>query len=148
VNVVTEPHMPFKGNMILKVLEEEGLELEARNIFHKRDGARLLYSVSNMFKPGTFDPDKWESFRTPGITLFMSVPTVHDPVLIFERMIGTARSVTKALGGRLLDQDRRTLTDKGIAAIRAQILGIESKMRQYGIPAGSEAAMRLFSTNL
>jgi cell division protein ZipA len=148
VNVVTEPHTPFRGNDIVAIMAAESMSFDPRSIFHKRDGDRVLYSMSNMFKPGTFDPATWDAFRTPGLTLFMSVPSVSDPVNVFDRMIATARAVTSRLGGRLLDQDRRPLTDKGVAAIRAQIHGIEVKMRQFGIAPGSEAAKRLFGTDL
>ncbi|MBI3896836.1 MAG: cell division protein ZipA C-terminal FtsZ-binding domain-containing protein [Gammaproteobacteria bacterium] len=148
VNVVTEAHTPFKGRALLAAMEHEGMTLEAKNIFYKRDNGRLLYCLSNLYKPGNFDPEMWDSFRTPGLTLFMSVPSVAEPTEAFDHMVDTARSVARFLDGQLLDQDRRPLTDKGITAIRAQIHGIDVKMRAFGIAPGSEAALRLFATDL
>jgi FtsZ-interacting cell division protein ZipA len=84
-------------------------------------------------------------FRTPGISFHMSVPSVEEPAVVFDSMMATAVEVTTALGGKLLDQDHRPLTDKGIVAIRAQIQGIGAKMRAFGIAAGSDAARRLFT---
>lgn len=148
INVVTEAHLPFKGRAILTTMEREGMRLEAKNIFHKRLDGRLLYSLSNMYKPGHFEPDSWDDFRTPGLTLFMSVPAVNEPTAVFGRMMETAKTMAKFLGGELLDQDRKPLTDKGIAAIRAQIQGIDAKMRAFGVAPGSDAAMRLFGADL
>ena len=37
------------------------------------------------------------------------------------------------------------LTDKGIAVIHHQIEDIEEKMRAFGIPPGSETALKLFN---
>lgn len=148
INIVTEAHTPFKGRAILAAMEREGMRLEAKNIFHKRLDDRLLYSLSNMFKPGHFEPEQWDTFRTPGLTLFMAVPVVTDPAAVFARMMETAKALSKFLGGQLLDQDRKPLSDKGAAAIRAQIQGIDAKMRAFGIAPGSEAAARLFGAEI
>jgi cell division protein ZipA len=148
INIVTESHTPFKGRALLSAMQNETMRLESKNIFHKRLDGRLLYSLSNMYKPGYFEPDQWDDFRTPGVTLFMSVPCVSEPAVVFGRMMETAKNLSKFLGGQLLDQDRKPFTDKGIAAIRAQIHGIDAKMRAFGIAPGSDAAMRLFGADL
>lgn len=152
VNVVTDPATPFKGGAIVRAMRESGLEFGAMNIFHKKTsfpgGSRHLFSLSNQFQPGNFDPEGWDDFRTPGITLFMSVPCAPDPVAVFEKMIATANDVAIFLGGRLFDQGQKPLTDTGIAAIRSQISGIDRKMRAFGILPGSETALRLFGAGI
>jgi len=148
VNVVTDAHTPFKGPAILAAAERLGLQFGPMNIFHvKRDG-RPIYSISNLYKPGAFNPNEWEVTRTAGLALFMSVPTVRHPAEAFEQMMQTATGLCTFLGGRLLDQDLRPLTDKGIAAIRAQIDALDANMREFGIPAGGDSARRLFGTGI
>jgi FtsZ-interacting cell division protein ZipA len=75
----------------------------------------------------------------------MSVPCAYHPGALFDKMAATAREIADTLGGKLQDQNRRPLTDKGIAVIHHQIEDIEEKMRTFGIPPGSETALKLFS---
>lgn len=144
VNVITEPHTPFKGLAIVAAMERVGMQLDASGIFQYRAKDQSLFSMTNLQRPGRFNPSEWEMFRTPGLSFAMSVPGVEEPAVAFDRMMAAAVEVTTSLGGKLLDQDQRPLTDRGIVAIRAQIQGIEAKMRAFGIPPGSEAAQRLF----
>jgi cell division protein ZipA len=143
VNLAAEAHAPFKGRAILAAAERVGMALDAGNVFTKRADENVLFRLTNLSKPESFGPE-WDDFRTAGLTLCMSVPMAHEPVATFDHMIETAKQLTSFLGARLLDQDQKPLTEKGIAAIRAQIQGIEAKMRAFGIPPGSEAAHRLF----
>lgn len=145
VSVAADAATPFKGHAIVAAMERHGLTLGDMQIFHRARDGRSLYSVSSLYKPGHFNPAEWESFRTAGLAIFMSVPVVEEPTAVFEQMMETATGLATFLGGRLLDQEHRPLTEKGIDAIRAQIRGIESRMRTFGIPAGSGAALRLFS---
>jgi len=147
VNVLAEPHAPFKGRTLLAAMERVGMQLDARNIFNKRTDGRVVYSVANLAKPGTFPASDWDDFRTTGLAVYMSVPGAKDPAAVFDRMIETAKELTRLLGARLADQDQRPLTDKGIAAIRGQIQAIDAKMRAFGIPAGSDTARRLFAAD-
>ena len=147
VNLAADPEAPFKGRAILSAMERVGMQFDARNIFNKRVDGRVLYSLANLDKPGTFSPPDWDNLRSTGLTLYMSVPGVGDPGAVFDRMMETAKELTAFLGANLLDQDQRPLSEKGIAAIRAQIKGIDAKMRAFGIPSGSEAARRLFAAD-
>ena len=144
VNLVAEPHAPFKGHAILTATERAGMALDAGNIFTKRVDDRVLFRLENLGKPEHFTP-AWDEFRTGGLTLSMSVPAAQDPAKTFDHMIETAKQMTSFLGARLLDQDQKPLSEKGIAAIRSQIQGIDARMRAFGIAPGSVAARRLFA---
>ena len=144
VNLTAEPPAPFKGRAILAAAERVGMALDAGNVFTKRADQNVLFRLTNVGKPESFTPE-WDDFRASGLTLCMSVPTAQDPAATFDHMIETAKQLTSFLGGRLLDQDQKPLSEKGIAAIRAQIQGIDAKMRSFGIVPGSEAARRLFA---
>ena len=143
VNIVSA-QAPFKGDAITAAMKRYGLELGAMNIFHAHQDGHVLFSVSSLYKPGYFNPAEWESFRTGGLAVFMSVPVAREPAAVFERMMQTAAGLTTFLGGRLLDQEHRPLAEAGVNAIRAQIEGLEARMRAFGIPAGGDTARRLF----
>lgn len=147
VNIVSA-QAPFKGDAITAAMKRHGLELGAMNIFHAHQDGHVLFSVSSLYKPGYFNPAEWESFRTGGLAVFMSVPVAREPAAVFERMMQTAAGLTTFLGGRLLDQEHRPLTEAGVNAIRAQIEGLEARMRAFGIPAGGDTARRLFGAGV
>jgi cell division protein ZipA len=149
IHVVPATESSFTGRTIETAARHAGLELDAMNIFHMRNevapGSRHLFSLANLHESSSFDPAAWDTFETSGLTLFMSVPCAFQPGVAFDRMVATARAIADTLGGSLQDQNRRPLTDKGIAVIHHQIEEIEEKMRAFGIPPGSETALKLFN---
>jgi cell division protein ZipA len=151
LNVVAPDSRVFRGRDIENVAHMLGMQFGAMNIFHMKNpatpGRQHLFSMANMIQPGGFKAEEWDTLVTPGVTFFLSVPCVHRPVQTFERMAETAKSLAESLGGQLLDQDRRPLTDHGLAVIRHQIEEIEEKMRAFGVVPGSDAAWRLFGTD-
>jgi len=149
IHIVPNADPAFPGRAIEMAARHAGMELGAMNIFHMKNtvapGSRFLFSLANLDESSGFDPAKWDSFETPGLTLFMSVPCAYHPGALFGKMAATAREIADTLGGKLQDQNRRPLTDKGIAVIHHQIEDIEEKMRAFGIPPGSETALKLFN---
>ncbi|MDH3311038.1 MAG: cell division protein ZipA C-terminal FtsZ-binding domain-containing protein [Gammaproteobacteria bacterium] len=148
IHVVPDKEPVFPGRAIEMAARHVGLELGGMNLFHLKNevapGSRHLFSLANIDDSVGFDPDSWDTFQTGGLTLFMSVPCAFQPAVVFKRMVTTAKEMAETLGGKLQDQNRRPLTDKGITVIHQQIEEIEEKMRVFGIPAGSETALKLF----
>jgi FtsZ-interacting cell division protein ZipA len=147
--VVSNSDTDFPGRAIEMAARHAGLELGAMNIFHLKNevapGSRYLFSMANLHESKAFDPAAWDSLESSGLTLFMNVPCAYHPGAVFDKMVATAREIADTLGGILQDQNRRPLTDKGIAVIHHQIEDIEEKMRAFGIPPGSETALKLFN---
>lgn len=145
VNVVANSPVGFPGNTIAAVANDLGLRFGEMNIFHRcNESGQLEYSLANLFQPGDFDRDNLEKFRTKGVTFFLQVPRVLDCVTVFNDMITVAMQLADRMGGRLVDQDMKSLTESGVNTIRAQIELIASDMRTRGLPPGAEAALRLF----
>lgn len=149
VHVVAKDGAPFPGRAVDMAARRVGLEFGALNLFHMKNevapGSRHLFSLANLNEPSAFDPAAWDRFQTAGLTLFMSVPRAYLPGTALEKMVAAAKELAEILGGELQDQNRRPLTDKGIAVIRHQIDEIEEKMRAFGIAPGSESALKLFN---
>ncbi len=142
----------FSGRAIEQAANRAGLKFGARNIFHMKSdlspGCRHLFSMANLFQPGVFNPEAWDSFETRGLALFMSVPCAHHPASVFVKMVTAAKVLCEALGGELQDQDKKPLSDKGLAIIRRQVEMIDERMAEYGVVPGSRTALRLFRESL
>lgn len=148
VNVAAN-NADFTGPAIKEAAEHFGMHLGEMNIFHMKnnnaDGCRHLFSMANLYQPGSFDLDSLDSFKTRGLTLFMTIPCVQDPARVFRKMVETAQGLSQMLGGRMIDQDQRSLSEENLAAIQRQIGQITSDISAHGIVPGSETALRFFN---
>jgi hypothetical protein len=80
-----------------------------------------------------------------GITFALDLPQVADAARALADMVNVAESMAAQLGGQLVDDNRRPLTEAGLASIRRSLEKIVQDMEAHGIPAGSPLARRLFS---
>jgi hypothetical protein len=80
-----------------------------------------------------------------GLTFALDVPHVTEAPQVLAEMVRVAQVFASNLGGQLVDDNRRPLTDAGLASIRRSLEKIFHDMETHGIPAGSPLARRLFS---
>jgi FtsZ-interacting cell division protein ZipA len=80
-----------------------------------------------------------------GVTLQFDVPRVPDGLRVFDGMVAFGRKLANEVGGILVDDNLRPLTDSGIEKIRAQLAQIYERMEARGVPSGSRRALRLFT---
>jgi hypothetical protein len=80
-----------------------------------------------------------------GITFALDVPHVPDAPGVLADMVKLAEVFASTLGGQLVDDNRRPLTEQGLASIRRSLERVFHDMEAHGIPAGSALARRLFS---
>lgn len=80
-----------------------------------------------------------------GLTFALDVPHVADPVARLEEMGRVAEAFAHALGGEVVDDERRPLGAAGFAAITRSLAEVAHRMEAHGIPAGGALARRLFS---
>lgn len=148
INILSNSAAGFGGRAIDQAAHRIGMQYGVHNIYHmigrEGSGQRVLFSLANLRQPGEFDLEKLAELKTPGVILFMIVPCVPDPGQAFARLAGAANSLCRLLDGRSADQEGRALTPDGLKAIRVQVDRIAVDMRAYGIPPGSETAVRLF----
>jgi len=80
-----------------------------------------------------------------GLTFALDVPQVANAPRTLDDMIRVAQAFAVALGGELVDDNKKPLTDAGLASIRRTLEAVVRDMQSHGIPPGSALARRLFS---
>lgn len=112
----------FTGDEIFDAAREISLEFGELNIFHYfGSGAekmvRPLFSVADMYEPGSFDPDDGATRITRGLSLFMCLPTPVDGARAFELMLNSAHQLAGILGGEVMGPDRKLLNKEHVRSI-------------------------------
>jgi cell division protein ZipA len=105
----------FKARDFLPIFLSQGLRHGEMDIFHRRimKGKQLgpvLFSLANGIAPGTFNIDQIDSFETPALALFMTVPGPEDAQVAFDAMYKTTKLLKQELGGEILDETRSNYT--------------------------------------
>jgi len=109
----------FAGPALFEALSAAGLALGEMGIYHDTDSSGcMIFSVANLFEPGTLDIDDPEAFSTRGVALFMQLPGPTDPQDAFERMLGKAEILAERLGGELQDDSHLPLDADTVDRIR------------------------------
>ena len=135
----------FAGTKLRGVAEASGLTLANDGCFHARDQDGIdLFTLCNMGQE-RLEPESIKSLATHGMTLSLDVPRVADGAVAFDQMLASARQLSKALGGILVDAQRAPLAEAMITGIRAKTIELQQTMRDAGIEPGSTRALRLFS---
>lgn len=136
---------PFSGKTLASFAEKRGLELAADGRFHF-----LSDSGNSLFTLGLPDDRRLEARTLPTlsldrVTLLFDVPRVAGGLQVFDRAIGFICAFAEEVGGELVDDNQRVLTEKGLASIHGQLQHIYGRMDDRGIAPGSVAALRLFA---
>lgn len=143
INIV--PGKPISGARLRSVVEAAGLQLEPDGQFHYlADSGNTLFSLASADQtPFTLHTLLDKQF--PALTLMFDVPRVAGGVAVFDRAVQFAKQLAQEFGGQLVDDNRRVLSDQGLAQIRDQLTRIYGNMDDRGIAPGSVAALRLFA---
>lgn len=145
VNIVASEGQTFAGTRIRAAAESVGFKLEPDGMFHFRGGGRQALFTLDNHEPAPFLPESIKGLSTSGITLLLDVPRVANGGEVLARMLNVAENLASAIGGRLVDDNRATLSDAGVSRIREQLSSIQAAMTARGVPAGGTRALRLFS---
>lgn len=129
----------FNGSDLLQILLACDMRYGDKDILHRHEKAEgkgcLQFSVANMLEPGTFNLEDINSFRTPGVTFFMTLPGPEDALQAFECMVETANCLVKNLDALLLDEDHSTASLQVINHYRERVKQFTRKMNSNLQPA-------------
>jgi FtsZ-interacting cell division protein ZipA len=115
------------GNNLHRALRKEALVYGERQIYHRMDLGKPVFSVAGLLKPGQLDPAEAESFSTPGLTMFMVLPGPTSPLDAVRDLLNTAKELSKSLKGELFDNKRQPFTE---ASERAMLADVEDWARR------------------
>ena len=107
----------FTGDAIVSAMLAADLSPGPMDIYYRYNGTEQLFAVVSMVNPGTF-PQDMSRFRSPGLSLFATLPGSLDGEEIFETMYETAQLLTEKLDGVLLGVDHRPLTEETLDEMR------------------------------
>jgi len=138
MHVMAPKNCPYRGYELLQALLANGLRYGKMNIFHRHENkssqGAVLFSLASVNQPGTFELPKMGSFSCPGLTLFLLVETLRDPVQAFDIMLETANQLKEDLGGVLWNADRENMSDAQIFVFR-ETLKAQTKPQKVLEPA-------------
>ena len=124
----------IQGAILLQMTTELGLKYGDMDIFHRHAESSghgpILFSVANMFNPGTFDIHNMERFETQGIVLFMTLPLKSDGHQAFTMMYNAANKIADAMPrAAVLDGNRNPVTKQSVQHTYQRIREFERKQR-------------------
>ncbi|MGB0449213.1 MAG: cell division protein ZipA [Porticoccaceae bacterium] len=95
------------------------------------DGSgEVLFSMANLVNPGTFDLNTINEMTTPGVTLFMALDDLEDPVAAFEVMTASVDTLVAALDLSVLDETRSSMTRQTIDHYRQRARDVSTRRNQ------------------
>jgi hypothetical protein len=142
VNVIGQFGANLPVGRVKSLALEHGLSETASGelVSFARDGS-VEFTVRGVAEaPGKASPHHYA-----GLTFALDLPQVADPAATFADMVQVAGIFADNLTAQLVDDNRKPLTDAGIASLRRSVEGIVNDMESFGVPAGSALARRLFS---
>ncbi len=136
IHLVAAKGKTLSGDDLLAASTDMGLRYGGMKIFHRHslsDGSGpVLFSMANLVNPGTFDLNTIESINTPGVTFFMALDELQDPLTAFDLMVETTRSLADQLGLNMMDESRSSMTRQTIdhyrqRAKKAQVTSVDGR---------------------
>jgi len=133
------------GTRLRGIAEAAGFALAEGGRFDwiQEETGTVLYSLQN-YRSEPFTPDTLRTTSTPGAVFLLDVPRVTEPVRVYDQMKLAAKRMAQTLDATLVDDNRRTLDDAALNAIRDQVRDAVAALREVNIEPGSPRALALF----
>ncbi|OGA58104.1 MAG: hypothetical protein A3F77_07235 [Betaproteobacteria bacterium RIFCSPLOWO2_12_FULL_67_28] len=144
-HVMPQPGARFAGAAVQRAAEAAGLTLgdDGRFVLHD-DAGRPLFYLGPRDGAG-FIAGAVDAAAPAGLSITFDVPRAPGAQRTFQAMTGFARLLATELQGTLVDDNDRTLDERSLAAIDAQLSAVDAAFAGRGIEPGGAAALRLFS---
>lgn len=128
------------GSDVIVAAEKAGLQFGDMGIFHRLVIGKVVdgpvFSMANMVKPGNFDMTRLDQTRTPGVTLFMTLPGPLPALDAWEMLLPTAQRLAELLDAQVLDEGRNALGRQRIAHLRDELRAWDREQERNQIRPG------------
>ena len=119
---------PFEGQPLIDILHAAGMAFGEMNIFHKLSvEGEPEFSLASAVEPGVFDMAGIKGFSTPGVTIFMRVHELAEPLAVLDDLLGVAEAIAQELHGEIRDETRSVMTPQTIDHCRQSIREFQYK---------------------
>lgn len=137
---------PIAGTRLRGVAEAAGFRLAPNGRFEwvQEETGHVVYTMQAM-SGEPFSLDSLRAASLTGIVFVLDVPCVADPPRAFDQMKLAAGRLAHTLGGDMVDDNRRVLTDAALATTREAVVSAASALADVHIEPGSPRALKLFS---
>ncbi len=115
----------WNARTVVLALRAAGMKHGRYGIFHRFPETGTdepLFSVANLTEPGSFDLTALAETELPGMSFFLVLPGIGDPVERFDMMVETARSLARELDGELHDDRGSSWSIQRERYVREQII--------------------------
>jgi len=112
-------------DQVILALRAAGLKHGRYGIFHKHASElsdEPMFSVANLTEPGSFDISNLSKTKIPGMSFFMMLPGVGDPIERFDAMVAVARGLARDLDGELRDDKGSSWSIQRERYVREEII--------------------------
>jgi cell division protein ZipA len=120
--VAARPGETIGGPELIVAAEKAGLEFGDHAIFHRlvegKPEQGPVFSVANMVKPGSFDLAQVATLRTPGLTVFMTLPGPIPALDAWDTMFPAAQRLAELLDAQVLDANHNAIGRQTIQHVR------------------------------
>ena len=124
----------LSGQKLQESVLEVGFRYGEQKIFqrhlHEDGSGEVLFSMANLVNPGTFDLNTIDKMTTPGVTLFMALDDIDDPVAAFEVMTKSVDILAGTLNLSVLDETRSSMTRQTIDHYRQRARDVSFRRSQ------------------
>lgn len=120
ISIMSRDPYGFLGSDLLDALEGAQLVFGSNEVFHRIEEDEILFSVVNAVEPGYFILETMADEHIPGVTFILLPEEVSNPQQAFDKFIRTAKQISFALNGELVDHLRQPLTLTTIEQYRKQ----------------------------
>ena len=133
LRLAAPPLERFEGRRLVEALQAAGLQHGKFSIFHRTtpEGS-TLFSVASLVEPGTFDLERIDGRRFPGVSLFAVLPGPLGAEALMDEMITAAKRLAEELHGVLQDERGAPLTVQRLSDLRASVAQWQERARPVG----------------
>lgn len=134
-SVLGEHDGSFRMKEVGVFLQSRGLVLDDLGLFccNDRESGEVLFKVSDVFFPGSFDVKNLDHYRTRGISLAMKLDSESNAQVVFEQMLTLAKDCAEQFLGTVKDENYNNMSNQTLAHYRHRVSDYRRKqLTAYG----------------